>query len=100
MKRRGSDSQDRSRTEGPDGAGAAEPTLERALQRLEEIAARLETGTLDLEGSLTLYREARDLHSYCVARLAAAERDLQILMSDGTLQVETPGEGDAEAEGA
>jgi len=63
-------------------------SLEAALQRLEEIAVRLETGSLDLETSLALYREARDLHAACVARLAAAEHDLQILMADGSLQAE------------
>ena len=63
-------------------------TLEAALKRLEEIAARLETGNLDLATSLVLYREARDLHAVCVARLAAAEHDLQILMADGSLETE------------
>ncbi len=63
-------------------------SLEEALRRIEEIATRLETGSLDLESSLALYREARDLHAFCVARLAAAERDLQILMADGEIRPE------------
>jgi exodeoxyribonuclease VII small subunit len=78
------------------GAGEA-LTLEAALKRLEEIAARLETGSLDLETSLALYREARDLHAICVTKLAAAEHDLQILMADGSLQAEaTPGDPERE----
>jgi exodeoxyribonuclease VII small subunit len=89
----------------PDGESVREApapgdgmTLEGALGRIEEIAGRLETGALDLETSLALYREARDLHAFCVARLAAAEHDLQILMSDGTIRPEAPDSGGAAAE--
>ena len=81
-----------------DAAAREGMTLEAALARIEEIAGRLETGALDLETSLALYREARDLHALCVARLAAAEHDLQILMSDGTIRPEAPETGDTAAE--
>jgi exodeoxyribonuclease VII small subunit len=64
------------------------PTLEETLQRLEAIAARLESGGLPLEEALALYREARDLHAACVARLGEAERELQILMADGETRAE------------
>ena len=64
------------------------PTLEETLQRLEAIAARLESGGLPLEEALALYREARDLHAGCVARLGEAERELQILMADGETRAE------------
>jgi exodeoxyribonuclease VII small subunit len=71
-----------------------EMSLEVALRRIEEIAGRLETGTLDLEASLALYREARDLHALCVAKLAAAEHELQILMADGQIRPEGPVAGE------
>lgn len=84
-------------TDARSGGAGEELTLEAALTRLEEIAVRLETGSLDLETSLALYREARDLHAVCVTRLAAAEHDLQILMADGTLRPEgAPGESERE----
>jgi exodeoxyribonuclease VII small subunit len=82
----------------PDASPPAGLTLEAALRRLEEIAARLEAGTLDLEPALGLYREARELHGFCVARLAAAERELQILMADGSVGPEGGDAGPA-AEG-
>jgi exodeoxyribonuclease VII small subunit len=74
----------------PEPAAREEMTLEAALRRIEEIAARLETGTLDLEASLALYREARDLHAFCVGKLAAAEHELEILMADGQIRPEGP----------
>jgi exodeoxyribonuclease VII small subunit len=73
--------------------------LEDALQRLEGIAARLETGSLPLEEALELYREARALHAVCVERLTEAERELQVLMTNGELRAEgARGDGDAGAE--
>ncbi|MCK4306148.1 MAG: exodeoxyribonuclease VII small subunit [Candidatus Eisenbacteria sp.] len=59
--------------------------LEKALERLEEIARQLEGGSLDLELSLQRYREARELYGRCVARLSEAEREVRILMADGSL---------------
>ncbi len=70
---------------------AGEVPLEQALRRLEEIAGELERGDLDLEGALGLYREARELHAACVARLGEAEHELQILMADGTLRTDETG---------
>jgi exodeoxyribonuclease VII small subunit len=80
----------------PEPAAPEEMTLEVALRRIEEIAGRLETGTLDLEASLALYREARDLHAFCVAKLAAAEHDLEILMADGRIRPEGPAAGETD----
>ena len=69
--------------------GGAEPNralnMQSALRRLEEIARQLEGETLDLETSLKLYREARELHAFCVARLSEVEREAQILTEDGTI---------------
>jgi len=66
--------------------------LEVALARLEEIAAQLEVGELDLEASLALYREARELHGACVERLAQAEQELAVLLEDGRLASDPHGE--------
>jgi len=63
--------------------------LEEGLERLEAIAARLEAGTLPLEEALALYREAHELHGRCAARLAEAEREIEILMPDGELRPES-----------
>jgi exodeoxyribonuclease VII small subunit len=65
---------------------AAQPSLEAALARLEEIARELEGGGLELEQALERYREARRLYDLCVQKLSAAEREVQVLMADGRLQ--------------
>jgi len=82
----------------PAGAGeaAASASVEEALRRLEELAKRLEEGDLDLQTSLALYREARQLHASCVRALTAAEEELQILLADDRLVPEKLG---AEEEG-
>ncbi len=66
------------------GRRIAELKIEEALQRLEEIADQLEDGDLDLEGSLARFQEARALYAHCVARLTAAEREVRLLMADGS----------------
>jgi len=72
-----------------EAAAAAARSFEGALRRLEEIARHLEEGDLDLQASLALYREARELHGYCVARLSEAEQELQILLADDRLVPES-----------
>jgi exodeoxyribonuclease VII small subunit len=66
------------------GRRIADLKVEEALGRLEEIADELEGGDLDLERSLARFREARALYGHCVARLTAAEREVRILMADGS----------------
>ncbi|MBD3236901.1 MAG: exodeoxyribonuclease VII small subunit [Candidatus Eisenbacteria bacterium] len=65
-------------------AGPAAPDLEAALRRLEQIAERLEGGSLDLEAAMRLYREARELHRVCVRRLSEAEREVRLLTEDAS----------------
>jgi exodeoxyribonuclease VII small subunit len=77
------DARDESNGRTPAGPREDSRRLEEALRRLEEIAGVLERGTLDLESSLALYREACDLHAFCVARLAEVEREARILTEDG-----------------
>lgn len=67
------------------------PALEVALRRLEEIASQLESGSLDLESSLRLYREAGELHAACVSRLAEVEREVRILTEQGSVAGEPLG---------
>ena len=74
------------------GRAIADLRIEEALGRLEEIADELEEGDLDLERSLARFREARALYAHCVARLTAAEREVQILMSDGSIAAADPDE--------
>ncbi|MBR1593278.1 MAG: exodeoxyribonuclease VII small subunit [Alloprevotella sp.] len=62
-----------------------EHTYEQAMTRLEEIAAKLESGQTGLDELSTLLKEAQELIAACKARLLKAETDINdILAEDGT----------------
>lgn len=51
----------------------ADLSFEDALQRLEGIVSRLESGQAGLEESITLYEQGSQLKAHCEARLKAAQ---------------------------
>jgi len=51
----------------------AELSFEDALQRLEAIVSKLESGQAPLEESIALYEEGAGLKAHCEARLKAAQ---------------------------
>ena len=51
----------------------AEMSFEAALAELEQVVARLESGNVALEESITLYARGADLRAHCEERLKAAE---------------------------
>lgn len=56
-------------------AEAAVGTLsfEAALQELEQVVARLESGSVPLEESITLYARGAELRQHCEDKLKSAE---------------------------
>jgi exodeoxyribonuclease VII small subunit len=74
--------------------------FESALQRLEEIVKRLESGDLPLASALELFEEGVTLSRFCHTKLEEAERKVEILVkkSDGTME-RTPFELEEESEG-
>lgn len=60
-------------------SAAKEPTLEQAVQRLEAIVERLESGEVDLEKSIDLYLEGRELGVTALEKLDALERRIQVV---------------------
>jgi len=60
----------------------AEKKFETALDRLEKIVKKLESGDLPLEQSLKLFEEGIKLSRICNKRLEDAERKVEILMKD------------------
>jgi exodeoxyribonuclease VII small subunit len=60
--------------------GDAAPTFEAALHRLEDIVQRLERGEITLDESLSAFREGSELVRFCLERLNAAEKAVQLLM--------------------
>lgn len=71
-------------------------TFEQALQRLEQIVAKLESGELTLDESLALFEEGVQLSRVCNARLTEAELKMEKLIerADGTLVTEPLVPGD------
>jgi exodeoxyribonuclease VII small subunit len=78
----------------------AEPTetFESALDRIEQIAAQMESGDLPLEQLVVVYEEGLRLVRFCSERLDAAEKRLQTITRDasgqpqGLQSVQTPQE--------
>jgi len=64
--------------------------FESALQRLEEIVRKLDSGDLPLASLLEAYEEGVTLSRFCHAKLEEAERKVEILskQTDGTLKPE------------
>jgi exodeoxyribonuclease VII small subunit len=73
-------------------------TFESALERIEQIAAQMETGELPLEQLVVIYEEGLRLVRFCSERLEDAEKRLQTITRDasgqptGLATVQSPGE--------
>ncbi len=62
---------------------SGELAFEAALERLEDLVRRLETGDLELEEALATFEEGVTLTRQCAARLEDAERRIEQLVEDG-----------------
>ena len=62
--------------------------FEEALERLEAIVQKLESGDLTLEESLKSFEEGTKLANFCNKKLEEAEQKVSVLMkeSDGTYE--------------
>jgi exodeoxyribonuclease VII small subunit len=62
--------------------------FETALQRLEEIVKKLDSGDLPLASLLEVYEEGVTLSRFCQTKLEEAERKVEILnkKADGALE--------------
>ena len=67
-------------------APQSEPaSYEAALEELEQLVARIESGQLPLEQMLAGYQRGAVLLEFCRARLAAVESQIKVL-DDGVLK--------------
>ena len=71
-------------------------SFEAALERLEGIVRKLETGELPLDDSLQAFEEGVRLSTYCHRRLDEVEKKVQLLLADGS---RVPFDAPANAEG-
>lgn len=60
-------------------AGNTPESFEEAMERLEEIVSRMESGDLPLEEILTRYEEGTRLVRDCTARLSSAEKRIELI---------------------
>lgn len=55
-----------------------------ALKQLEEIVTKLESGSLSLEESITAFEKGMKLNKFCAAKLAEAEKKIEVLMKNSS----------------
>ena len=82
---------------GAGGAGETPPSYEAAVERLEAIIKRLDSGQAELRETLELCREGKALVEYCKGELDAVSGELQRLDLDELVRKLETG---ATAEGA
>lgn len=89
-------------TSGTGAAGAESPrSYEGAIERLETIILRLDSGRAELRETLELCREGKELVEYCKGELDAVSGELQRLDLDELvrkLEAAPAGSGPARAE--
>ena len=68
-------------------------SFESALEELESLVSRMESGELPLRESLAAYKRGAELLAYCQAALKDAEQQVQVL-EKGLLQPLAPDNAD------
>ena len=64
----------------------AEVTFEAALEELESLVEKMETGELSLEDSLAAFERGVKLTRHCQSSLKAAELKVKVLTESGDLE--------------
>lgn len=71
--------------------------FEEAMNHLEEVVQKLETGDVPLEDAITLYKKGMELSSFCHEKLQDAEQQLvSIIDKDDQKEAFDPTEGATE----
>jgi exodeoxyribonuclease VII small subunit len=68
-----------------DGSGVSTPAFEQAMQELEQLVTRMESGELSLEQSLAAYKRGARLLQICQGALQDAQQQVKVL-EEGLLQ--------------
>ena len=65
-------------------------TFEAALERLEAIVQKLESGEVDLEESIRIYEQGVKIKAFCERKLNEAQErvDKIVLSPDGSVKIE------------
>lgn len=59
-----------------------ELSFEQAMDRLESLVAKLESGDVPLEQAIELYQESMKLSQLCGQKLAEVERKIEMLVEE------------------
>jgi exodeoxyribonuclease VII small subunit len=73
-----------------------ERTYESAVERLDEVISRLDSGDAQLRETLDLCAEAKTLIEFCAAELSAVDQGLKELKLDELAQSLAPAQGTVE----
>lgn len=57
-------------------------SFEQALEELDALVRRMESGQLGLDDSIAAYKRGAELARFCQAKLAAAEEQIKVLDGD------------------
>lgn len=63
----------------PSPAASTPPSYEAALEELEQLVARIESGAMPLEQLLTGYQRGAELLKFCRDKLEAVENQIKVL---------------------
>lgn len=76
----------------PDMAEQKAATFEAALKRLEEIVHQLESDTVSLDQSVTLFQEGRELARRCEGLLKTAQETVDAAVTGAATDVKPAGD--------
>jgi exodeoxyribonuclease VII small subunit len=65
-----------------DPKAAEELSFEQALEELDLLVRKMESGELGLDDSIAAYRRGAELARYCQVRLSGAEQEIRKLDND------------------
>lgn len=57
-------------------------SFEQAMDELDQLVRKMESGELSLDDSIAAYRRGAELARYCQGRLASAEQEIKQLEGD------------------
>ena len=57
-------------------------SFEQAMEELDQLVRKMESGELSLDASISAYRRGAELARYCQGRLANAEQEIRQLEGD------------------
>jgi exodeoxyribonuclease VII small subunit len=79
-----------------EGGKIADMSFEDALKALEQVVARLESGEVPLDESISLYERGEELRKHCQARLDAAQARIEKIVAgpDGRASHSVPFDSD------